>query len=148
MVYQSAIVVEARSWIGTSFHHQGRVKKNATSKGGCDCIGLIIGVTSALGIKCKGYSLAQLDNKNYSKHPDGVSLKAALDEYLTPIPVNSIQPGDVLLIRFNKEPQHVAFVGDYGGGLSLIHCYIQARGVVEHVLDDYWMERVVGAYSL
>src|SRR4051812_11829838 len=107
------IISEARSWIGTRFHHQGRIKK-----GGCDCIGLIIGVAEALDIKSKGRSFAEIDNKNYSKNPDGVSLKLALEEYLTPIPLGSIRPGDILLLKINKEPQHVAFIGDYGDRLS------------------------------
>jgi len=34
MVNRNDIVVEARSWIGTRFHHQGRVKKSANDKGG------------------------------------------------------------------------------------------------------------------
>lgn len=146
---QSAIICEARRWIGTRFEHQGRVRKTASSKGGCDCIGLIIGVTSALGIKCKGISLADIDHKNYSKHPDGISLRLAMDEYLVPIPIDSAKAGDIFLMKIHKDPQHVAFVGNYeGGGLSLIHCYMQARGVVEHVFDDYWRERVVAAYRL
>lgn len=146
---RTQITTEARSWIGTRFHHQGRVKKSENSQGGCDCIGLIIGVTTVLGIKCNGVSLAEIDNTNYSKIPDGKNLKNALDLYLTPIAIDAFKPGDVLLMRIYKDPQHVAFVGDYAGGrLSLIHCYMQARGVTQHVLDDYWRERIVGAYEL
>lgn len=125
------------------------MKKSAQSRGGCDCIGLIIGVATELNIICKGRALADVDNLNYSRKPDGASLKAALDEYLIPIPSAEAVVGDVLLLRINKEPQHVAFLGDYeGDGLSLIHAYIQARGVVEHVFDDYWQERLVEAYRL
>ena len=35
-----AIVTCARSWIGTRFHHQGRLKKTQSHKGGVDCLGL------------------------------------------------------------------------------------------------------------
>jgi hypothetical protein len=53
------------------------------------------------------------------------------------------------LLRINDFPQHVAFIGDYeGDGHSLIHAYIQARGVVEHAFDEYWRQRVVAAYRL
>lgn len=73
----------------------------------------------------------------------------ALDEYLMPVPIILAVPGDVVLLRINKHPQHVAFLADYAGGcFSLIHSYIQARGVVEHVFDEYWQERLVGAYGL
>jgi cell wall-associated NlpC family hydrolase len=145
----SAIITEARSWIGTRFVHQGRVKKSVESQGGCDCIGLIIGVATACNIKCKGIALSGIDNKNYSRNPDGINLRKSLDEYLIQVAIEYIHPGDVLLMRINKHPQHVAFVGDYAnGGLSLIHCHTQARGVVEHVLDDYWAKRVVAGYRL
>lgn len=146
---QPHIAQAARGWVGTRFAHQGRVKKSANSRGGCDCIGLIIGVAGELGISCKGRKLADFDSLSYSRNPDGFSLKTALDEYLTPIKIAEAAVGDVLLLRINKDPQHVAFIGSYeGGGLSLIHSYIQARGVVEHTFDEYWQERVVGAYRL
>ncbi len=146
---RAQIIHEARSWIGTRFVHQGRVKKTASSKGGCDCIGLVVGVAANLGIKCHGQPIANIDNTGYSKIPDGLSLKKALDEYLTPIPIDMARPGDILLMKINKYPQHVAFIGDYcHSGLSLIHCYIQSRGVVEHALDGYWRDRIVGAYVL
>jgi len=143
------IIAEARSWIGTRFHHQGRVKRTANSKGGCDCIGLVIGVACALEIKCNGVLLADIDNKNYSRIPDGTSLQRALDTHLTPIAINSANIGDIFLMKINEHPQHVSFIGNYeSGGLSLIHCFAQARGVVEHALDDYWRLRIVSAYSL
>lgn len=146
---RSQIIIEARSWIGTRFHHQGRIKKTENSKGGCDCIGLIIGVASNLDIKCKGRPLVSFDRTNYSRIPDGESLKNSLDYCLSPINIDSIQLADILLMRINKEPQHVAFVGvNDEGGLSLIHCYMQARGVVEHALDGYWKQKIVAAYSL
>jgi hypothetical protein len=89
------------------------------------------------------------DNCAYSRRPDGLSLKKALDEYLIPISIHDADIGDVLLLSIHKEPAHVAFIGDYaGGGLSLIHSYIEARGVVEHAFDSHWQQRVVGAYRL
>jgi cell wall-associated NlpC family hydrolase len=40
------IVRQARTWIGTPFHHQARLKSK-----GCDCLGLIVGVVDELGLK-------------------------------------------------------------------------------------------------
>jgi cell wall-associated NlpC family hydrolase len=143
------IIAEARSWIGTRFHHQGRVKINADSKGGCDCIGLIIGVACALDLKFNGKLLSEVDSKNYSKTPDGTSLKNALDLHFKPTEIDAARGGDVLLMRIDERPQHVALIGNYkDGGLSLIHSFAQARGVVEHACDDYWCSRIVAAYSL
>ena len=39
---------EARSWVGTRYVHQGRVKRNAHNLGGCDCLGLLVGVVREL----------------------------------------------------------------------------------------------------
>ena len=134
---RAAIVVEARSWLDTKFQHQARIKGVA-----CDCAGLVIGVCKALG-------LTDFDKADYSRIPDGVMLKATCDAEMTPITIDAIQPGDVLLFRFDGHPQHLAIVGDYAhGGLSIIHAYSLARKVTEHRLDDVWRSRIVAAYKL
>lgn len=132
-----AIIQIAREWLGTPFHHQGRVKGV-----GCDCIGLVIGVAEEAGIE-----ISRHDERNYSMLPDGKKLKAALDKYLMPIDIEDISGGDILLMKFNKQPQHVGIVVDaHCGGLGIIHCYMKARGVVEHGLDDYWRKKIVACY--
>lgn len=151
------IVNEARSWVGTRFLHQGRLKKTEALRGGCDCIGLVIGVANALGIESVGKSFSAIDQRNYARNNNGLRLKAALDNYLLPLWHTEdgtlchsyLQPGNIVLMRIAKEPQHVGFLGDYAqGGLSLIHCYIAAGGVVEHAFDEFWQKRVVGVYGL
>lgn len=44
MIYRKQIISEARSWLGTPFHPQARLKSI-----GCDCIGLIVGVLKNVG---------------------------------------------------------------------------------------------------
>lgn len=151
MTTKNDIVAEARTWLGTRFHHQGRVRKTATHPGGCDCIGLVVGVVRDLQIPSKqsGKFLHQYDYKNYSRLPDGKLFREMLEKYLTEIPIDETQPGDVLLFRFEKDPQHIAIVSDYKhGGLGLIHCYASSRKVVEHVLDDGWRNRMVAAFEI
>lgn len=137
------IVVEARSWIGTRFHHQARLKGV-----GCDCAGLVVGV-------CKELGLSDFDKSDYARQPDGVMLKQTCDQNMTAIPFVDAQPGDVLLFKFDADPQHLAIVGDYAhGGLSIIHAYSLARKgkelgwVVETRLDSVWIKRIVAAYRL
>ena len=132
------IVAEARSWIGTRFAHQARLKGVA-----CDCAGLVVGV-------CKELGLSDFDKADYTHSPDGQMMQATCAEQMTPIEVAAVQPGDVLLFRFNEAPQHLAIVGDYalGGGLSIIHAYSLAHKVVETRLDDLWQSRIVAAYRL
>lgn len=143
MTTRTDLITEARSWIGTRFHHQGRIKKTSTHRGGCDCIGFIIGVADNVGLTYKGRPFSTLDRTDYAKLPDGVQLQKAFASYLHNIPIDDRCQGDVLMFRFDKEPQHVALVSEKE---RIIHCYLQARGVVEHSLDSYWQERVVAAY--
>jgi uncharacterized protein YijF (DUF1287 family) len=76
-------------------------------------------------------------------------MRTALDAHLERVPTSSMQPGDVVWIRFEREPQHLAIVGDYvHGGLSLIHAYNGAgpSRVCEHRLDAEWRNRIVAAW--
>ena len=134
---RGAIVAEARTWLGTRFHHQARLKGV-----GCDCAGLVVGVCKALG-------LSDFDKTDYTRQPDGVMLKRVCDENMTAIPLAEVRPGDALLFRFEQDPQHLAIVGDYAhGGLSIIHAYAPARKVIETRLDSAWLARAVSAYRL
>lgn len=149
MIEADQIITQARTWLGTSFVHQGRSKKTSTASGGVDCIGLIIGVAGELDIKAKDgiTPLVQYDQVNYSRSPDGETLKKELDAHFIAVELDDIRVADILLTRIVESPQHVGFVGDYvHGGLSFIHAYQTENKVVEHRLDALWMRRVVAAY--
>jgi cell wall-associated NlpC family hydrolase len=128
MTTRQDIVDEARKHLSVRWVHQGR------SRAGIDCVGLVIRVAHGLG-------LSTFDTADYSRQPDPVRMRALLAEHMTP--VTNRQIGDVLLMRFEKEPQHVAIVTDIG----IIHAYAQVRRVVEHRFDSVWQSRVVGAYA-
>lgn len=140
------IIRVARSWIGTRFHHQGRIKKSEGNRGGCDCIGLLMGVANELDIYSKGIRVADCDQTGYARTPDGNYLYDELCKYLNEVPVEVASEGDIVLFRFEKEPQHVGFLSELEGRQSIIHCYMQARGVVEHHMDEYWQSMVVSAF--
>lgn len=136
------VVVEARSWLETRFHHQAR-KKGV----GVDCAGLLIGVCWALGIKPRSF-----DVKGYPAIPDGLTLKRYCDEHMVRIPQSIMQPGDAVLIRWrNGPPQHLGIVGDYRhGGLSIIHAIgpMLPNKVIETRLVFGQHMQFVGAYSI
>lgn len=136
------IATQARTWLGTPFHHQARLKGK-----GCDCLGLIIGVVDELGlVDSRGQPLAGYDEVTYSKEPDGAYLTQKLTALLDEAPVAQAQPGDLALFTVRDNPQHLAILTDYEGGLGMIHCYAQARRVVEHRLDDDWRQRLVKVF--
>ncbi|MCH2547061.1 MAG: peptidase P60 [Alphaproteobacteria bacterium] len=144
------IVNEARSWVGTPFLHQGRSKATVLDRGGCDCLGLLVGVAEALQLKAiNGNALQTFDERDYGHMPNGEKLKAVFSRVLMPIELMSMAPGDVLLMRLEKAPQHVAIVSDYRyGGLGLVHALASARKVVEHRLDEQWLSRIVQVYRV
>jgi len=130
MIERTDIINEARSWVGTPYHHQGRLKGI-----GCDCVGLVIGVAQRFGI-------SQFDTSDYGRIPDPVRMKALLDEHLDVVPVDDHQPGDIGWIRFVKDPQHLVIFSDCG----IIHSYANARKCVEHGFDTEWKRRLVAVY--
>ena len=68
---------------------------------------------------------------------------------MTEIDPADIQMGDVMLMKFKTEPQHLAIVANYvHGGLSMIHAMSTVGRVAEHRLAPEWRARVVGAYSM
>lgn len=143
-ITRDMIVAQARTWLGTPFHHQGRVKGV-----GCDCLGLIVGVARELALTDeKGFLLADYDQPNYSPLPDGRGLKTAVSLHLLELPsIGEALPGDVPLIRFQNDPQHVGILAKLDDGSdSLIHCYSNTGKVVEHRLNDTWRRMIIAAY--
>lgn len=136
------IVLQARTWIGTPFHHQARLKGK-----GCDCLGLIVGVVDELELKdSTGRLLASYDEVAYSKEPDGAYLIQKLTGLLEEVPVAEARAGDLALFKVRENPQHLAILTDYEGMIGMIHCYAQARRVVEHRLDDDWKSRLIKVF--
>lgn len=125
------VIAEARTWLGVRWHHQGR------SRAGIDCVGLAIKVGHALG-------LSDFDIADYSRQPDPAMMRSLLAQHMRLI--GDPEPGDLLLMRFEREPQHVAILTEFQGAPGIIHAYAQARKVVEHRLDSVWKSRIVGAY--
>lgn len=131
------IVETARSYLGTPFHHQARLKGV-----GVDCVGLVICVARELG-----YIPHDWDVKGYGRIPDGLQLSHHLNERMTRIEKIDLMPGDVVLVAFTKHPQHIGIVGDYvHGGLSMIHADGQRGKVLETRLLFTNTMRFVAAY--
>jgi cell wall-associated NlpC family hydrolase len=144
-----ALVACARGWLGTRFHHQGRLKKSATHNGGVDCLGLLIGVAAEMNlVAANGQLFASADETDYSHQPDALRLRQVLSGLLAEIPPPDMAPGDVVLLTIDSQPQHLAIVSDFNAGTGLIHAYAPARAVVEHALDEWWRTRIVTAFRI
>jgi cell wall-associated NlpC family hydrolase len=131
------IITEARNWVGTKFHHQGRIKQV-----GCDCLGLIIGVGAALSLRSKtGKLLIDVDIPGYLRRPSGIELKQALALHLDE--VAELNPGNILLLNFANNSQHLAIYT----GTSIIHADANIKKVVEHLLDEQWHGKLAAKYN-
>ena len=135
MPTRSQIVETARSYLGTPFQHQGRLKGI-----GVDCVGLLVCVGRDLGIELQ-------DRTDYRRRPDGTLLQEMVDAQLEPISEDElVQPGDILLIRY-RAPQHAAIVSKVEGDVwTCIHAI--ENGVCEHRFDSRWERRVCGRYRI
>lgn len=146
--FDNVVVAQARTWLGTKYHHQGRLKKGENCSGGVDCIGLVIGIINELKIcDSRGFCLSKYDSTNYSMSPQTTKLAEILGDHLELVSIAKIKPGDVLLFKFWKEPQHVGIVSDYPTeGLGLIHCNSSSGSVIEQPLSQTWKRMITHAY--
>ena len=124
MISRDQIVAEARSWLGTPWVHQHRTKGVAV-----DCAGLVIGVARALGIVADDF-----DVQGYGRQPDGTLLDLC-DAHLQRITQAQMQPGDVVVVAVERDPQHMGVVVPYrSAGLGIVHAASLAGKVIEHRL--------------
>lgn len=139
MTSRPQIVEAAREWIDTPFHHQARLKHV-----GVDCVGLVIGVARELALVPP-----DLDVLGYPRTPDGTSLMATMRQHMRETDRAAMQPGDVIVVSFDKDPQHLAILGDYRhGGLSIIHAAGNTGRVIETRLMFSESMKFVAAFAL
>lgn len=147
MIDTSTLLInEARDYIGVRFRHQGRSKIH-----GVDCLGLLICVAQTLDLTSKkGTMLHQCDYRTYSKIPDKTVLYRALSEHLEEKPRQKMTKGDIALMEFDNNPQHLAIISDYPADnyLGCIHAYAPAKKVVEHHLDSHWKRKITHLFKL
>lgn len=131
------IIETARETLGTPFRHQGRIAGQAL-----DCAGLIVHVATSHNFKIS-------DMEAYPELPNG-ELEAVLAQHVAAgairrITLSEMQPGDIVLMRFEKEPapRHLGILG-YDN--TLIHAWAVTGKVCEHLIDAAWRRRIVGAW--
>lgn len=136
---------EAKTWLGTPYHHQASVKGV-----GCDCLGLLRGVYRAI----VGPEPAR--PPNYSPGWDEVAkqdvMLTAFRSYLAEVPdygclpeTWNFLPGDVLIFRMKPGAvaKHCGIVTESG---QFVHSHT-GRGTVEIELSDWWRDRIVGLFT-
>ncbi|HXF90179.1 MAG TPA: NlpC/P60 family protein [Xanthobacteraceae bacterium] len=138
MLTRTAIIAEARAWIGTPYRHQASVKGV-----GCDCLGLVRGVWRALvGPEPERVPPYARDWAEASAHEP---LAAAGARYLVPLadPQN-FAPGDVLLFRYRERytAKHAAIAT---AADRMVHAH-DGAAVAEVSISPWWRRRLAYAF--
>ncbi len=138
MITRTAILAEARDWIGTPYQHQASAKH-----AGCDCLGLVRGVWRVL--YGEEPELAPAYTPDWAERLSEETLYDAARRHLTEVALDAAASGDVLLFRMHDGApmKHVAIL-DEGG--VLIHAY-WGRAVVRSRFAPWWRARCAAAFS-
>jgi NlpC/P60 family putative phage cell wall peptidase len=160
MIARSAILAEAREWIGTPYMHQ------ASAKGaGCDCLGLVRGVWRALyGVEPEATPAYTPD---WAERAGAETLLDAARRNMREIAIGDAAPGDVLLFRMHAQApaKHCAILDSAIGSRQsaigndtttadcrrptadlIIHAY-WGRAVVRSRFAPWWRARCAAALS-
>jgi len=126
---RNQIVAEAKSWLGTPYHHQAAIKRV-----GCDCIGLLKGIYAAFG----GVIDLPADySPSWHVHRAEERLRDGLRRYGAEVPLLSARPGDILLFGIGKGPAaHGAVLIEPD---IIMHAYAEAGAVIPSRLTGRWL---------
>lgn len=114
----------------TRFRHQGR------SELGVDCAGLLV-----YGMTAAGRTLKDADG--YGRLPYKDRLEGLLRENFGEPLEGELAEGDIILLKMIGDPSHVGIVTRHpNGGYAILHSYAQQKRVVEHRMDDEWLNYI------
>jgi len=130
----------ARRYIGVPFRHRGR------SRRGVDCAGLVV-----LAFRDLGVTLPDFLKYGAEPHNDGLvaHVRSALGDSVAAAPVRPVelQPGDVIVMRFEVQPHHLAIVGRHPlGHFSIIHADGHYGRVLEQGLSEDMTQRITHVF--
>ena len=122
---RAAVVDEAMTWIGTSYHHHGRIRGV-----GVDCAQLLCAVFEKIGL------VPPIDPGNYPVDWHLHRSEEVFSEWMAKLAKPCVQRppalGDTILFRFGRTFSHGSI---YVGDSTVIHAYI-GRGVILSRLDE------------
>ena len=115
---QTMVVEEAKTWLGTPYHHQAGIKGV-----GVDCAMILVRVYYAAGL------IPEIDPRPYPHdwhiHRDAERYLGWVDQYAEK--VDSPEPGDIAMFQFGRCVAHGAIVVEWP---LIIHAHMPSRYVV------------------
>jgi NlpC/P60 family putative phage cell wall peptidase len=131
------IVAEARSWVGTPYHHQAALKGV-----GCDCLGLVRGVYA--NVYGSEPELPPAYSRDWAETQARETLAEGAGRHLMAIPIGIASPGDVLLFALNDQSpaKHCSIMTTPD---RMVHA-IESHAVTEVHLVPWWRVRIRFAF--
>jgi NlpC/P60 family putative phage cell wall peptidase len=115
------VLNEARSWIGTPYHH-GQCLKGI----GVDCVWIMIAVYRTIGVVPRNYSPGSYTRDWYMHRHEELYLEG-VKQYARPLPIGVPPlPGDVALYKIGRCVSHGAIIVD---DEHVIHAYRKDKKV-------------------
>ncbi len=133
---RQSVVEEVKTWIGTPYHHQGRIKGV-----GVDCATILCEVYEAVGL------IPHVDPRPYPPdwhlHRDGERYMGWMHQYAKEI--DNPKHGDIALWKFGRCFSH--------GGIiiaenTIVHSYLKIGVTIERMDSSIFENRDVKYFSL
>lgn len=132
---RQAVIAEARSWMGTPFHHMARVKG---LRGGVDCGQILAAVYETVGqiphVETDSYSMQHAlnsDDEWYIRY---------LERFSTEIPESQVKPGDIVIYKCGKCYSHAGIIVEPWPG-NIIHAVNGAGVIVSHGTHEGFLRK-------
>lgn len=133
------VIIEARSWVGTPWLHQGTLKDL-----GVDCAGFVEGVCVNVGLP-----VSPDFTRDYKRREDGTVMLQILGE-LCEYTMGEMRVANVVAFHDNRAkeiPRHLAFVSQVLPQTNYI-IHASERGVVEHRMDTSWLRKIHSVWRI
>ena len=131
------IVSEALTWVGTPYHHMGKVKG-----AGVDCGQILISVYSSVGL---------IEDYETDYYPFDWALHRSEEKYLENImryaqPTNNPKVGDIAVYKFGRCVSHSGIIINER---EIVHAWLKAKQVTISRMDEGELNgRLHGYYTL
>ena len=137
-VTREEIVAQARTWLGTPYHHQASVRGV-----GCDCLGLLRGVwREVYGIEAE---VPPPYTRDWAEAQGREDLMAGAARHLRRCAVSVMCPGDVLVFRL-RDAVPAKHVGLLVTPVSFIHA-VEGAPACEISLQHWWRRRIAAVFA-
>jgi NlpC/P60 family putative phage cell wall peptidase len=136
-IMPALIVAEARSWIGTPYHHQASLKGV-----GCDCLGLLRGVWR--GVFGDEPERPPAYSSDWAEAGGAEALLAAAQRHLVEVETGAWQAGDVLLFRW-RDGLPVKHCAIASSGRTMIHAH-DGAAVCEVAVAPWWRRHLAHVF--